>query len=75
MLGQASSLHGTVRPFDPTQKCTDENHEMDFDATVGQLYAQVRERDPADLILEERLDEKDGMLMDGNIQFTWLTCD
>ena len=44
-----------------------EDQQMDFDAVVSKLYAEVREHDPANLILKERLDEKGGMLMDGEI--------
>jgi len=38
---------------------------MDLDAVVSQLYAEVRECDPVNLILMKRLDGKGGMLMDG----------
>jgi hypothetical protein len=61
MLGQPSSLLETTETYRKK-----EDQDMDLDVAVSQLYAETRGNDPADLILKERLDEKGGMLMDGN---------
>jgi hypothetical protein len=66
ILGQPSSLPDTRRPSEFSYKgAGTEDQQMDLDAVVSQLYAEVRECDPVNLILKERLDEKGGMLMDG----------
>jgi hypothetical protein len=66
MLGQPSSLLERTHPssFSPEK----EDQDMDLDAAVGRLYANVREDDLAGLILREQLDEKSGMLMDGSFR-------
>lgn len=66
ILGQPSSLPDTRHPSEHNHKDAGiEDQQMDLDAVVSQLYAEVRECDPVNLILKERLDEKGGMLMDG----------
>ncbi|KIM77149.1 hypothetical protein PILCRDRAFT_825707 [Piloderma croceum F 1598] len=65
ILGQPPSLPDTRRPSEFSYKdAGTEDQQMDLDAVVSQLYAEVRECDPVNLILKERLDEKGGMLMD-----------
>ena len=69
MLGQPSSLLETTYPSTSKPFLKEAAQDMDLGAMVGHVYASVRE-DPVKLILEERLDEKGGMLMDGNL-YPW----
>jgi hypothetical protein len=39
----------------------------DFDATIGGIYKSFRRQDLVDTILLEKLDEKDGHLMEGTL--------
>jgi hypothetical protein len=66
LLGHASSLLDLSKPIH--KYVGGEDEEMDLDNVVSRLYAEVREDDPANLILKEKLDGKDGLLMDGNLR-------
>ena len=56
MIGQATSLN-RVR--------TELNSDGDLDTSIGQMYACVEGWCPEEIILSERLSEKDGQLLDG----------
>jgi hypothetical protein len=56
MIGQATSVNRTR---------TELNSDGDLDTSVGQMYACVEGWCPEEIILSERLSEKDGQLLDG----------
>jgi hypothetical protein len=63
MIGRATSVNE-----DRNRPCnTISNPDEDFDAAIGQAYACIQGWRPEEIILSEKLSERDGELLDGRM--------
>ena len=65
MLGQPPSVPDMPHPFDDDHPSSDDSITLAVKTIERACGDLVKNEDPAHLILSERLEEKEGMLMDG----------
>jgi hypothetical protein len=69
MIGQVPSTADNSGGM--TDMCID--LEDDFNFAISKTYECLREQDPKDIIMLEKLDEEDGLAMDGNHTASYLS--